>query len=839
MERILKVALPLPLDKLYSYRINTESEADELIGSRVLVNFGKRRLTGVILEVADNEESDIKLKEVIELFDEKPVFAKEMIELCRWVSKYYICSMGEALRAALPLGMTVTSKLSVRLKRPLSKQEIEYYSGKSNNRNVILNFLNNTQGFISLAYLQKKSKIINVSNLIESLVNLDIVELDDKMTNLTKARKQKAVILAEPFFSDETKLKEILDIYDEKNPKYSLVISNVYLNQLNGSPTLQTEVVKKYNVPLSSVNILIKKGILTSCEMEIDRSSLEQGNRSMLSSRNEFELPLTEEQEKCVLLINDSVDSNKTQPILIHGVTGSGKTLVYIHSIKHIIEQGKSVLLLVPEISLTPQLIDRFYNVFGDMVGAMHSRMTTGERYDTWRKASKGEKKILIGARSVIFAPIRNLGLIIVDEEHDSSFKQDSPSPRYNARDLAVVRANILKIPVVLGSATPSLESNFNASNGKYLLGKIEQRADDAKLPEIQVIDTITAKKSGQMNGSLSRALIAEIINCLQKKEGVILFQNRRGYSPHLECSDCGFIPMCKNCEVSLTYHKQADKLKCHYCGYAISSYKACPACGYPELEEYGTGTQRIEEELELILKSEGYKATIQRVDLDTTSRKQSLRKIFASFISGEIDILIGTQMVAKGLDFDRVTLVGIVNADLQLFLPDFRSGERTFQILTQVAGRAGRTASKPGKVIIQTAHPNHPSIKLAIEHNYEKYYENELRIRQETYYPPFCRFVLIEISGKDEKVVENTAFVYYRLIPEHESVQKLGPTLPFIPKLMNLHRRYIIIKNDKRIDPSGAHLRNCLNHARDIYAQKYSKASISIKLDVDSFSHV
>jgi primosomal protein N' (replication factor Y) len=647
-------------------------------------------------------------------------------------------------------------------------------------------------------------------------------------------KKQKGVVLMPDYFENETKLRTLLDELDKNKYKHSLLLSKVFLSQSKNIVPKLSSLLKEVNISRSVVNTFVKKGILEIVDIEVDRSV---GNEESLSVRDESKLTLSDEQQHCLEQIKRTIANGETKPILIKGVTGSGKTLIYMHIIAEMLEKGKNILLLVPEISLTPQLIDRFRNTFGDNIVALHSRMSDGERFDAWRLIRLGEKQIIIGARSAVFAPVRNLGLIIVDEEHDHSYKQDSPVPRYNGRDTAIMRANFAGIPVILGSATPSLESMYNAEIGKYKLLQINRRADGAVLPEISLVDKIEAKKSGQMNGAISKYLLDEIKERLKNKEGIILFQNRRGFASFLECPDCGYVPMCKNCDVALTYHKSKNQLRCHYCGYSTHSFNACPACGYAGLKELGYGTQRIEDELEQLLHEEGFAPVIQRVDLDSTSRKGALRKIFTGFISGEIDILIGTQMVSKGLDFERVTLVGVIDADLQMFLPDFRATERTFQLLTQVAGRSGRTSAKPGKVVIQTAHPRHLALRAVFASSYDMFYKEELENRRKAVYPPFVRFVVIEFSGKDEATVEAKANDFYKLIPASDSFEMLGVTLPLIPKLQNRYRRMIIIKSDKQKDKSGKTLRRSLAAALQQYNVKHSSSSVFLKIDIDAFS--
>jgi primosomal protein N' (replication factor Y) len=736
--------------------------------------------------------------------------------------------------AALPAGMSPKTMLKISLVKELDNEEVERLSGQSQKRRMFLNYLLQHDEPVSLAFLKKRLKMPYLSDYLESLAENGIIRIDTGYTKTTKVKKQKGIILTPEYFGDENKLKDLLDELDKSKPKHSILISNVYLAQSKDIVPKISSLLKELKLSRSNVNTLTKKGVLEIIDIEVDRSLTDE---DLLAERDESKLQLTEEQQHCYNEIKHAIVNKEHKPILIHGVTGSGKTLIYIHAINHIIEQDKSVLLLVPEISLTPQLIDRFRNVFGNNIVALHSRMSDGERFDAWRLIRKGEKHIVIGARSAVFAPMQNLGLLIVDEEHEPSYKQDSPAPRYNARDTAVMRAKLEDIPIILGSATPSLESMHNAETGKYKLLEIKERADGAYLPEIILVDKTAASKSGQFSGSVSKHLIEEIEEKLKNKEGIIIFQNRRGFASFLECPDCGYIPECKNCSVSLTYHKKKNQLRCHYCGYTINAHRSCPACGYPELKEYGFGTQRIEDELSKILQSEGYNPVIQRVDLDSTGKKGSLRKIFTAFIAGEIDILVGTQMVAKGLDFERVTLVGVVNADLQMFLPDFRATERTFQLLTQVAGRSGRSGGKPGKVFIQTAHPRHLALRAVLDSSYDLFYKNELANRRELNYPPFVRFIVIEFSGKNEHTVEKKATQFLNLLPQNKAYQIFGVTQPFVAKLQNRYRRMIIIKGYKTKDKNGNILRMNLKKAIADYAEKYGTSAVHVKIDVDAYS--
>jgi len=834
MDYIVNIAIPVPLNKLFSYRVESDRNIEELIGCRVLVQFGRRSLTGIIIEENVNPAQGINIKSVLELIDDIPSFSSAQIRLAKWISNYYLCSLGIVLTAALPAGMSPKTLLTVTMLRVLTSKEIEAISGKSVKRIALLNYLSKHKGNVSVAYLQKKLRMSNLSEHLDALAQSGILDIETGLTKRVTSKIQTGIKLNERFITNQDELRSILDEYDKSKPKYSALISYLYLSQTKGIIPKLSSIKKTLDISQSIPKTLEKIGIVEFVDIEIDRSVISSVS---LSNIDESKHKLTLEQKNSLSFIKKLIRNNDSRPHLIHGVTGSGKTLVYIQAIKHVIAKGASALFLVPEISLTPQLIDRFKMVFGDKITALHSRMSDGERFDAWRLIRSGEKRIVIGARSAVFAPLQNLGIIIVDEEHDASYKQDSPVPRYNGRDIAVMRAKIEVVPCILGSATPSLESRYNAETGKYTLSEINNRADNAVLPEIIIVDRVAAMKSGQMNGSFSKQLLEEITDKLEKKEGIILFQNRRGYAPLLECTDCGFIPMCQNCDITLTLHKNQRQLRCHYCGYTIAAFNSCPACGFPELNEQGSGTQRIEEELLTVLADEGFNPVIQRVDLDTTTRKGALRKIFTSFIAGETDILIGTQMVAKGLDFSRVTLVGVINADMQMFLPDFRSNERTFQMMTQVAGRSGRTGEKPGKVIVQTSHPNHPSLKSVLNSSYKQFYDFEISNREKLRYPPFVRFINIEISGKNEQRVDNAAFRFYKLLPDNPAYLKFGPSLPFIPKLMNNYRRQIIIKSDKEKDVSGSIVRNALIWTMNRYDEQYSSASVRIKIDMDAYS--
>ncbi|MCK5742292.1 MAG: primosomal protein N', partial [Chlorobi bacterium] len=711
MSRTFDLAVALPQDTLYTYIIPDDMITEDIVGKRALVSFNNRILTAVIIR--DNPEPKFaKLKPITEILDDKPVFSDTMLKFAGFIAKYYMCSLGEVLKAALPRGISPKSALSVTIINMPSDSELINMERKAPKRALLLHTLAEYEGDVSVSKLEKQLKSKSITVQLESLEEAGYIRTEQKIELKTKIKIMKAVRIPNLLLNDEIQLRHILDSLDKKAPKQSLMFANILAeSQESDRAIIIADISRRLHSDASVVKALNKKGFVEIYEAETDRSEQEE-EFSKLAVKNERELTLTEEQKNAVDKINSKIEERIFAPFLLHGITGSGKTLVYIHAITKTLETGKTVLILVPEISLTPQLIDRFNIVFPGRIALLHSRMSAGQRYDAWRSVREGKCNIVLGVRSAIFAPLDNLGLIIVDEEHEPTYKQDSPAPRYNARDAAIIRAKFENAVVVLGSATPSLESMQNVKNGKYELLEIMNRADNAELPVIKIIDSFDAKRNGEMRGAFSKDLIFAIADRVKKKDGVILFQNRRGFSPLTQCSDCGHIPTCCNCEVSMTYHKRSNTMVCHYCGHNFPAYHTCPECGAEKLQELGSGTERIEDELSEALSELGLSASIERMDLDTTSKKGAHRKILHNFATKKTDILIGTQMVAKGLDFDHVTLVGVINADLQLYHQDFRASERTFQLLTQVSGRSGRSGSKKGEVIIQTSHSENEAIQ-------------------------------------------------------------------------------------------------------------------------------
>ena len=857
-KRFWKVAIPKPINELYIYfstvgdisdSANTNKiDENDLTGFRVIVPFGNKNqmLAAVVVEETVADEK-IKPKQIAEIIDTVPAFSKNMLKFISWISDYYISPIGETFKVAIPAGISPKTLIKYAPNREISENELEKIRQKNPNRGKLLDFIFSETKEFSLNYLEYFLGIPNIQNHINFLLEHNFISINQTEKRVSE-KFAKAVRLNNRLLEDNNFLKETLDLLDKKASKQSEFIGFVLLHQRKNiiagtnNPVLISEISKVIANPNSVLKSLEKKELITVVEIEIDRNK-NRKNDEKLATKNEAILNLTVEQQNCVSEINQAISENKFSPFLLYGVTGSGKTLVYIHAIQKAISEGKSALLLVPEISLTPQLIDRFDIVFPNQLAVFHSKLSDGERYDSWRSVLSGKTKIVIGARSALFAPLQNLGLIIVDEEHENSYKQENTIPFYQARDAALMRAKLENATVVLGSATPSVESFHNAKLGKYKLLQIKNRADGAKLPEIQLIDMVSARKNGQVIEGFSRTLIDKIKEKVSRKEGVILFQNKRGFASYLECFDCGNIPQCKHCSVSLTFHQTTNELRCHYCGYTVRPSKICEICGATKMNFVGSGTQRVEEKLLDILQQENVDCKIERFDLDTVRKKGSHRNILQKFAKGETDILLGTQMVAKGLDFERVTLVGVINADIQLFLPDFRAAERTFQLLSQVAGRAGRSGEKQGEVIIQTSQTSAYAIRTVQENDYEKFFEIELKHRNSADFPPFVRYCVIEFSGKNEKLLRKKAEEFYKILLQlgnsldKKSLKIFPPQIPPIEKLNDRFRLQIPIKHFKQFSNSSKTFHLFLKTAYQEYLKKYSTSTVSVRIDVDSFS--
>ena len=797
----VRVVLPLPLDQAFTYLVPDDLADEAQVGCRVLVPFGPRRLTGLIVERTDEADAlndYFRLKPLLDVLDAAPAFSGELLRLTQWIANYYVCGWGEAVKAALPSGVDIAEKHHIRRTDasavfwedhpdvgPLFRY-LDYHT------EATLGGLRQQGIDVPLALLRRLER--------EGLVT--IVKALKKPKVRVKYEKH---LRFAPAFRNTRAVKDL--VKQLRGAKQVAVVEALAGFALEGHPEpRKADLLERAQAATATTNRLVEKGILEVIEKEVIRAP----SYTVAAEPRAPLYAFHRAQRAALDQIHAALDAERFETFLLHGVTGSGKTEVYIAALKKVLARGQTGIILVPEIALTPQTVQRFRRHFGDKIAVLHSRMSLGERYDAWRSLRSGRYSVVIGPRSAVLAPLSNVGLIVVDEEHEPSYKQFDPAPRYHARDVAVVRARMNKAVCVLGSATPSLESFRNARAGKYTLLEMPERVpvpghDAAPLPEIEIIDLTLERKKHRLHGALSETLREAIEQRLMRGEQVILLQNRRGYAPVIECQDCGFVPVCFDCSVTMTFHKPRRLLRCHYCGRTQRMLTACPGCDSKDLAQLGAGTQRVEEELERHFPG----AAIARMDLDTTGRKNAHHKILDRFGRGDADILIGTQMVAKGLDFSRVTLVGVISADVGMQLPDFRAEERTFQLLTQVAGRAGR-AELRGEVMLQTRNPKHPVFRYILAHDYDGFARMMMDERNEFVYPPFGRIVGVEFRGPEEDLVDQMARRWTKLLTERVPgvVQVLGPEPAFVGRVKKQYRYHTIIKAPKTFTGLQAILR-------------------------------
>lgn len=817
------------IDTYFTYILDEVTE--EFIGRRVLVPFKNRKIVGIILrehkETIDFDEE--KLKKVIKVLDEKPIISSNMLELCKWISEYYVVPLGEVFKTVVPSRLKTTELKYIKFK---GIQNIEKEILPTQEKKVVDFLLNYGKSTISKKKLTSSLKVTKIEQVLESLEKKGIINLISKGKGYLP---QSQVVKINSKMFDSERFEEYLDIL--KNRVKLVEILEFLAEQLKQGITELKMNTFKEKFPGRNIRSYIKK-LNELGFISFESKDFGENNTSTYTNfkyPNELQMSLNEIQEKVLNEIIKSIENQRFNSYLLFGVTGSGKTLIYMHCIKRCIQQGKSAILLVPEISLTPQLIERFNNAFPNQIAVLHSKLNESERIRQWNSILNGEKKIVIGARSAIFAPTKNLGIIIVDEEHEPTYKQEEPAPRYHARDVALIRGKIENCPVVLGSATPSVNSYYASKNGKHKLLVIEERADGAKLPNIFLVDLIEKRAQKKMFGQFSDALIHKIIDRLNRKEGIILFQNRRGFGLLVECRYCGYIPKCPECEVSLTFHKSELALKCHYCGYEKKYEPECPKCGKSPMMILGHGTQRIEEELKKILNEFGYEPIIERFDLDVVQKNPKQFELLEKFHRGEIDILVGTQLIAKGFDFERVTLVGIVNADLQLNIPDYSANERAFQLFTQVAGRSGRRSLYPGEVIIQTTSPKAYPIEAFLKQDYEFFYQKEIKFRKILKYPPFFRLVAIEIQWKTENLDQEILSFVESYLKNIENSILMGPVTPIIHKIRGWNRKVFLLKINRQKDPSLKATTSLLKKLNNDFIKKYHSQKLRIIIDVDA----
>lgn len=812
--KYVSVILPLALNRVLTYAVPDELAADVIVGGRVVVPVGKKKLyTGIVSQIFDDFEDDIEIKEIISVLDLNPVVTLPQLNLWKWIADYYICSLGEVMKAALPSGLKMESETLVAANEdfeevePLKKTELAVMENLSTSKQT------------SIEELSKLVKVKNLLPTMQSLLAKGAITLNEQLKDGYKPKMETYVTVSDRLLDTDAMNKAAAEL--ERSPKQLelllkyLSLSSFYVKGEQKEVT-KKELLAKADASPAVLQGLIKKDIFRLYDKEIGRID----NSKFANVVDRY--PLTDAQNKAY----DEIISNFQQKdvVLFHGVTSCGKTEIYIKLIDEAIASGKQALFLLPEIALTTQLTTRLRRVFGEQLGIYHSKFSDNERVEVWQNMLSPEKeyKVILGVRSSIFLPFRNLGIVIVDEEHENTYKQYDPAPRYHARNAAIVLAKIHNAKVLLGSATPSIESYYLATQTKkYGFVELLTRYADIQLPEINVVDVKTERLQKKMTGLFSQKLIDEMSRALSNREQIILFQNRRGYSPYMECRSCAYVPRCIYCDVSLTLHSKDNSLVCHYCGYTIPVPQFCPSCGNPTLSNRGFGTEKAEEEISKIFPA----AKVARLDLDVAKSRKNYESIISDFERGKTDILVGTQMISKGLDFEKVRVVGILSADSMLHYPDFRAHERAFQLISQVGGRAGRHG-KRGLVVLQTSDVKHPVVDQVCQNSYRSMYLSQLNERTAFRYPPFYRLINLMVKGKDVDKTEAAAYELAAVLRSHFGQFVYGPDLPVVTRIQALHIRKIMVKLDvnTNVSPSKMIMKQCVDnillHHKSVFVQ-------------------
>jgi primosomal protein N' (replication factor Y) (superfamily II helicase) len=824
MERLTlfaEILLPLPLAGTFTYRVPFEMNNDVIVGQRVVVQFGKKKIyTGLISSLHQKPPTTFEAKYILSILDTSPIVNSLQLKFWKWISTYYMSYEGEVMNAALPSSLKLASETTVILN--------ENFDGNLDNLNekeVLIAEALTHQEKLTISEVGEIAGLMKVIPLIKNLIEKGVILTEEEINDTFKPKKETYVDLAPEYLSDEEKLKTLFEELNKRAFKQLKILISLLSLKQKQKDVSRPELLKNAQASHAQLTALVQKGILQTEERTISRLAEFDRQESPES------IQLTEAQTVAHGECQQAFVKNF--PVLLHGITSSGKTEIYIKLIDEVLKQGKQVLYLLPEIALTTQIINRLRKYFGNTVGVYHSRYTKNEKVEIWNKVLKlddsnnDQYQIVLGPRSALFLPFEKLGLIIIDEEHDSSFKQFDPAPRYNARDSAVYLASLHKASCILGSATPALESFFNAKKEKYQLVELKERFGGIQMPEIIVADIRHETRYKTMKSHFSSLLLSHIKAELLKKKQIILFQNRRGFSLRLECDVCGHIPQCKNCDVTLTYHKFHNHLRCHYCGWTTRIPEVCPACGNKSILMKGFGTEKVEDDLGILLPD----TVIKRMDLDTTRKKHAYQQIINDFEQHKIDILVGTQMVTKGLDFDNVSLVGILNADNMLSYPDFRSLERSFQLMAQVSGRAGRKGTR-GKVIIQTYNPQHQIIADVMRHDYMSMYHSQIQDRARFHYPPFYRLILIKLKHKDSRVLNEGATVFAQILKASFGKRILGPEYPLVSRIKNQYIKTVMIKLERSV--SLAQMKTELYKKIDEFERLAQFKGIRLLIDVD-----
>ena len=815
-----EVILPIPLHRTFTYVIPEPLVGQAQVGSRVIVLFGSKKIvTGIIHSLHQNKPTSFEPKEVIDVLDDTPSITSEQITFFNWISRYYMCAVGEVVQAALPAGLKISSESFLSLNEHYDPDTTEL----TDKEEIIVQHLSN--GDLKIQDIGKLLNIQSPHHHVKKLAEKHVIQLFEQLNDKYTPKTEKRIRLA-PHLLESGELDEIGTQLEKKPKQYDVLMAYLSETQVDENPkSNQDGIAKKAlmdsgDLSVSSVKTLIKNGVLEEWDQQVSRVDL--GDTS-----NKKVPILSSVQETTKSRILNLFQEKDT--VLLKGVTGSGKTEIYISLILDIISSGGTVLYLLPEIALTTQIIKRLAAVFGNDFGVYHSKYSDNERVEIYENVLHQKYSLIVGVRSAVFLPFSNLSLVIVDEEHENSYKQFDPAPRYHARDAAIYLAGIFKGKTLLGTATPSIESYHNAQNGKYGLVNLDQRYADVSLPQVEIVNMVKEKSRKRLKGNFSSILYDKIQKELEAGKQIIIFQNRRGYAPFLSCEQCGHIPKCPNCDVSLTYHAHSNFIMCHYCGYRMETIHECPDCLSTDIKAISYGTEKLEEELCILFPE----ANISRMDLDSTRSKFSYEKIINSFEAGDIDILVGTQMVAKGLDFDHVTLVGIFDTDRMIHFPDFRSHERAFQLMYQVSGRAGRRKDQ-GSVLIQTNNPDQKILELVKNHDYESFYKAELDEREVFKYPPFYRIIKITVKHKDKSTSFNAAqFLVNEASRTLGKNRVNGPVEPIISRIRNQFLYDITIKLEKQ-GLKLASIKEFLLNSRNMLQSQRSYKSVRVIFDVD-----
>lgn len=815
-----EVILPLPLHSTFTYHIPDELNGKIKIGHRVIVPFGMKKFyTGIVSSLSPIAPQGYEIKDIFSILEDYPIIKHPQQKLWQWIADYYMCTIGDVFKAAIPAGLKVESETFVELNPDF---EISDANGL-NEREIIISQTLDHNGKLTPGEIERKTGFKNCGMIISRMIEKGAVIISEKLVERYRTLTETYVKLNFDA-KDSTKLHEAFDKIKRAKKQTNALLTLIHLSDASRRDSelrevTRTELMERSASTTTIINALAESGLIEIYKKEINRFRFDGKPSGILPQ-------LSEAQNNALDEIHRSFFNHDIS--LLHGVTSSGKTEIYIHLINHILRQGNQALYLVPEIALTTQLTHRLQKVFGDKVVIYHSRFSDNERVDIWKRLLLNhEPCVVIGARSSIFLPFDKLGLIIVDEEHEASYKQYDPAPRYNARDVAILLASMHGAKTLLGSATPSIETYYKASNGKFGLITLSERYEGVKLPSIKIIDILDARKKYAMTGSIANETINITRNSLDNGEQSILFHNRRGFAPIARCKQCAWVPRCSNCDVSLTYHKRLNQLVCHYCGSVTPLPNTCPACKEPAIEIHGFGTERIEDEIQALFPEK----KILRMDLDTTRNKDGYANIIDDFSHRKADILVGTQMVTKGLDFAGVSSVGVLNADTLINYPDFRSAERAFNMLEQVAGRAGRRDTE-GTVAVQTTQPSHPVIIHLLNHDYMGFYNHEIAERQQFNYPPFTRLIYIYLKHREADTLVELATIYSNRLRQLFGSRVFGPEEPTVSRIQSLYIRKIMLK----IEPQASikKVKEILTNEYNIMRQNPRMKSLTVYYDVD-----